>query len=73
VKAGRGKPVPGGLGPAANAKVALSIDRGRLAGESRPRPKFSLAEIMAQDDPAGPENEDERAWQDIEPVGREIL
>jgi antitoxin ChpS len=67
------KSVLEGLGLAANAKVALSIDRGRLVVEPRPRPKYSLAEIMAQCDPAAPENEDERAWQDMEPVGREIL
>ena len=61
------------LGLAANVKVALSVDHGRLVVEANPRPKYTLAELLAQCDPAAPQNDDERAWEDAEPVGREIL
>lgn len=60
-----------GLGLTANTKVALSVDRGRLVVEPRPKPKYTLAELLAQCDPAAPASADEQAWQDIEPVGRE--
>ena len=62
-----------GLGLAANTKVALSVDQGRLIVEARPKPKYTLAELMAQCDPTAPENEDEQAWEHMKPVGREIL
>lgn len=59
-----------GLGP--NTKVALSIDRGRLVVEPRPKPKYTLAELLAQCDPGAPVRADDEAWQSIEPVGREV-
>jgi antitoxin ChpS len=61
------------LGLAANTKVALSVDHGRLVVEANPKPKYTLAELLAQCDPAAAPNEDERAWEDTEPVGREML
>ncbi|MDB5396983.1 MAG: SpoVT/AbrB protein [Rhodospirillales bacterium] len=62
-----------GLGLAANTKVALSVDHGRLIVEPRPKPKYTLSELMAQCDPSAPENEQEREWQEMEPVGREVF
>ncbi len=60
-----------GLGLAANTKVALSVDHGRLIVEPRPKPKYTLAELLAQCDPSAPENAEEQEWQEMEPVGRE--
>lgn len=60
-----------GLGLSANAKVALSVEQGRLVVEARPKPKYALAELLAQCDLTAPEAVEEREWQDSEPVGRE--
>ena len=59
------------LGLSANAKVALSVDQGRLVIEPRPRPKYTLAELLAECDPAAPENPEEKEWEELRPVGRE--
>ena len=59
------------LGLSANTKVALSVDGGRLVVEKRPKPKYTLAELLAECDPDAPENPDEREWQEMEPAGRE--
>lgn len=36
------------------------------------RPKYTLEELLAGSDPEAPRTEDERAWQDEPPAGREI-
>ena len=59
------------LGLSANTKVALSVDGGRLVVEKRPKPKYTLAELLAECDPDAPENPDEQEWQKMEPAGRE--
>ncbi len=61
-----------GLGFSANEKVALSVDHGRLVVEARSKPKYTLAELLAQCDPSVPEGADDQAWYNMEPVGREI-
>src|SRR5688572_5161930 len=61
-----------GLGLAANTKVALSVDGGRLIVEPHPKPKYTLAELLAQCDPDAPASTEEQEWQDVEPVGREV-
>ena len=66
------KSVLDGLGLAANEKVALLIDEGRLIIEPRRRPKYTLDELVAQCVPSEP-NDDARAWDETKPVGREIL
>jgi antitoxin ChpS len=67
------KSVLEGLGLAANTKVALSVDHGRLIVEARPKPKYTLAELLAQCDPAAPASEEEQAWESMKPTGRETL
>lgn len=67
------KSVLDGLGLAANTKVALSIEHGRLVVEARPKPKYTLAELLAQCDPTAPEGDHDEAWEAMEPVGREVL
>lgn len=42
------KSVLEGLGLAANTKVALSIDNGRLVVQAQPRPKCTLGELLDQ-------------------------
>ncbi|MEI9984416.1 MAG: antitoxin [Aliidongia sp.] len=67
------KSVLDGLGLAANTKVALSIEQGRLVVEARPKPRYTLPELLAQCDLTAPEAPDDEAWQNMEPVGREVL
>jgi antitoxin ChpS len=58
---------------AAGATVGLSVDRGRLVIEPKPRPRYTLDELLAQCDfSAGPDAE-ERAWLDAPAVGREQI
>ena len=59
------------LGLSANARVALSVDQGRLVIEPRPRPKYTLADLLAECDPAAPESPEEREWEETEQAGRE--
>ena len=66
------KSVLEGLELAANTKVALSVEHGRLVVEARPKPKYTLAELLAQCDPTAPESAEECEWQDMAPVGREL-
>ena len=64
------KSVLDSLGLAANEKVALRVAKGKLVVEPRPKPRYTLAELVAQCDPDAPRDE---AWEKAEPVGREII
>jgi antitoxin ChpS len=66
------------LGLGVNDKVVLHVDAGRLLVEPRPRPKYALAELLAQCDASAEPSQDEpsqelRAWDATEPVGREAI
>ena len=61
-----------GLGLRANTRVGLVIEAGRLVVEPRPRPKYTLSELLQQCDEAAPVSDDERAWQEMDAVGREV-
>ena len=60
-----------GLNLAANTKVGLSVEQGRLVVEPRHKPRYFLAELMAHCDVTAPMSEEEQAWDTIAPVGRE--
>jgi antitoxin ChpS len=57
-----------GLGLAANEKVALRIDQGNLVIEPRPKPRYVLADLIAQCDLT---SDDE--WDHAASVGREDI
>ncbi len=57
----------------AGATVGVSVDGGRLVIEPKPRPHYTLDELLAQCDPAAEQTEEEREWLDAEPVGRELF
>lgn len=67
------KSVLDGLGLATNEKVTLRIDAGRLVVEPRPRPRYTLAELMAQCDPHAEAQADIAEWDAATPVGREMI
>lgn len=56
-------------------ELTVRIDAGRLVYETkrrRRRPKYTLAELLAQCDVDQPYSEEEKAWLNAPPVGREI-
>ena len=67
------KAVLEGLGLAANTKVGLRIDQGRLVVEPQPKPHYSLAELIAQCDLSAPASDEDRQWNAAKPVGREVF
>jgi antitoxin ChpS len=66
------KSVLDGLGLAANEKVELRLDEGRLVIEPRRRPKYTLEELVAQC-VAGEAQDEMQEWDAAEPVGSEML
>ena len=67
------KPFLETLGLAANSKVEVTIEDGRLITIPRARPKYTLEELLAQCDPDAPWSEEEREWMDAPSVGNEIV
>ena len=61
------------LGLAANADVGLSVSGGRLIVDPHPRPRYRLADLLAQCDALAPLTDEDRVWLDAPPVGRELL
>jgi antitoxin ChpS len=62
-----------GLGLAANEKVSLRLDDGRLVIEARPRPRYTLAELLAECDPTAPAEAEAIAFDANDAVGREEI
>lgn len=65
------RPVMDSLGLAANDKVELTVSDGRLVVVPRPRPRYTLGELLARCDAAEPYQEDD--WMNSAPVGREEI
>lgn len=55
------------------AKVNIGVEDGRLVVAPRIRPSYSLVELLAQCDDTAPVDDQDRAWLDSAPVGRELL
>lgn len=55
------------------AKVGLAVQSGRLVVEPRPRPVYSLDELLAQCNPRARRGKQERQWLAGKPAGRELL
>jgi len=55
--------------------VALAVDGERLVVQTRPRPRYTLEELLAKCDPACADeeiSEEDRLWINLPPVGREL-
>jgi antitoxin ChpS len=61
------------LGFRPNAKVALSVDHGRLVIEPAPKPSYTLTELVSQCDPEWPSSVEDQDWLDAPAIGREEL
>jgi len=57
----------------AGATVGVAVEDGRLVVEPKPRPRYTMAELLAASDYAQPQSPEEREWVDAPAVGREPL
>ena len=57
----------------AGAMVGLVIDQGRIVVEPKPRPHYTLEELLAASDYSPALTAEERAWIDSPAVGAELL
>ena len=57
----------------AGATVGVAVEDGRLVVEPRPRPRYTMAELLAASDYTQPQSPEEREWVDAPAVGRELL
>jgi antitoxin ChpS len=55
------------------AKVGLAVDRGRLVVEPQPRPRYTLAQLLAKCDRNARRSKEERSWLSDNPVGGELI
>lgn len=57
----------------AGATVAVDVEDGRLVVEARPRPRYTLEELLAASDYSQPLTQEEREWVDAPAVGGELI
>lgn len=55
----------------AGSTVGIAVEQGRLVVNPNPRPRYTLAELLAASDYAQPEAD--RSWVDAPAVGGELL
>ncbi len=65
------KPMLDGLDLHANQQVSVSISEGRMIVEPKVKPRYTLAELLAQCNFDQPMTEEDREWLDTPPAGRE--
>lgn len=56
----------------AGTKVGLAVDNGRLVVDPQPRPRYTLAELLAQCDGAAEMTDEDRTWLDGAATGDEL-
>lgn len=56
----------------AGATVGLAVDGDRLVVDPRVKPRYTLDELLAQCDPDAPLSDEDRAWINLPPAGREL-
>lgn len=61
------------LGLTANQEVGMRVSRGRLIVEPKPRPRYTLAELLADCDVDAPMSEEELDWDRMPRAGQETL
>ncbi len=58
---------------AAGREVVVSVESGRLVIEPQNRPRYTLAQLLAQCDPHARRSAKDRDWVETPAVGRELL
>jgi antitoxin ChpS len=57
----------------AGENVAIAVENGRLIVEPKPRPRYTMAELLASSDYSQPQPLQEREWIDTPAVGGELI
>jgi antitoxin ChpS len=57
----------------AGTTVGVSVEDGRLVVEPKPRPRYTMAELLAASDYSQCLSAEEREWVDTPAMGRELL
>jgi antitoxin ChpS len=57
----------------AGATVAVDVENGRLIVEPNPRPRYTMAELLAASDYSQAQPPEEREWVDTPAIGGELL
>jgi antitoxin ChpS len=57
----------------AGETVVVDVEDGRLIVEAKPRPRYTLAELLEASDYSRPQSPEEREWVDAPAVGNELL
>lgn len=57
----------------AGATVGLVVADGRLVVDPKPRPRYTLAQLLAASDYSQPQPAEEREWIDAPAVGGELI
>lgn len=57
----------------AGTAVGVAVDGGRLVVEPKPRPNYTLAELLAASDYSQPQPPEQREWVDAPAVGAELI
>jgi antitoxin ChpS len=57
----------------AGTPVGVSVEDGRLVVEPKPRPRYTMAELLAASDYSQCLSAEEREWVDTPAMGRELL
>ena len=57
----------------AGASVGVAVDDGRLVVEASPRPRYTLAELLAASDYSEGVSPEDREWLDAPAIGKELL
>lgn len=57
----------------AGTTVGVDVENGRLVVEAKPRPRYTVAELLAESDYSQPLTAEEREWVDSPAVGGELL
>jgi antitoxin ChpS len=55
------------------AKVGIAVHSGRLVVEPRPRPRYTLGELLAECKPRARRTKEEQEWVDNKHIGREVI
>jgi antitoxin ChpS len=62
-----------GLHLHANASVGVSVAEGKLIVDPHPKPRYTLAELLAECHPDAPRTAEDETWLKDGPVGREEM
>lgn len=53
--------------------VGVAVEDGRLTIEPKPRPRYTLAELLAASDYSGAPTAEDSAWVNAPAIGRELI